>query len=222
MLLSPHQRDGWRGLAAYLEARRSGAWSPSPPLTTRACAPCAGAASFPKSRSLCTQSCRASHAHSLRTPWRLLDPPTPCASSTHRRHVRTSLSFNHPPHPTPLHAGRALGRRHRINRLLPLVRGLAAADLADAVWQLEGLVRASTPRQTHLCPPHRPTPRLTPPTSLPPIPEPHPRPPAPAAASVQDGRRRGVWPDQEARVLRLGGASRGFVCGLGWVVGGGR
>ena len=38
-------------------------------------------------------------------------------------------------------------------------------------------MRASTPLQTHLCPPQRPTPRLTPPTSLPPAPEPDPPPP---------------------------------------------
>ena len=109
------------------------------------------------------------HAHNPRTPWRLLDGPIAVSSTRHLHPPPMDAPCaprsrsSHPPHPTPLHAGGALGCRHRIDRLLPPVRGLAAADLADAVRRLEGLVRASTPRQTRLRPPHRPPPILTPP-----------------------------------------------------------
>ena len=105
---------------------------------------------------------------SPRTPRRLVDGPVPSSSSpppppstppTARAHqarlAQASASCASTHHPPPL-AGGAVGRRLRLHRLLPAVRGAAAAHHADAVRHLAGLVRASTHPTPVLACVHRP------------------------------------------------------------------
>ena len=93
--------------------------------------------------------------------------PPPRRRSVHTTRVaQATSSCTSTHHPPPL-AGGAVGRRLRLHRLLPPVRGVAAAHLADAVRRFSGLVRASTARQTRLS--------TTPALPTPP-PNPHPDP----------------------------------------------
>ena len=82
--------------------------------------------------------------------------PTPRRRPVHTTRLAQSTASCASAHHTPPLAGGAVGRRLRLHRLLPAVRGAAPAHHADAVRNLAGLVRASTHPTPVLACVHRP------------------------------------------------------------------
>ena len=193
VIVSPSAAMAGGGLQPILKLGVPVRGLPPPPQRRERAPRARGQPSSPKHLALFAhKTAGRAHAHSLRTPGASSTHRTSFASSTHRCHVRTSLSFNKPsasPDPTSCRP-----------------RGGASPSDRSASSSCTKTCRSSSCRRSTatggagarqhatadtLVPTPTPNPQ-TDPANLPP---PCPRARPPAAASVQDGRRRGVWPD---------------------------